>query len=267
MNPPRTPVITACRAVRSQAPGQAFVAAAETAPFLQRADVLLYGRAVGPGGAAVPRFGVRLLVSRDGQPLLDKRLVVQGPPDAAGNPTPVASQAIVWELAVGGPAYPENPTERVHRRLEVGGEYQFRREGETTWKVLRSGLTDSILVWDTTTVPNGTYFVRVVASDYDDAVASDPRIDRLRARMHVVENPQFTKNYYDAEKRFIGNAVQVTFSDGTQTERVEVSFPIGHRRRRDEGLPILEEKFRTSLEPRIGVERFIEPGHTTSSMP
>lgn len=91
-------------------PPRSLAAAAETAPFLQRADVLLYGRAVGPGGAAVPRFGVRLLVSRDGQPLLDKRLVVQGPPDAAGNPTPVASQAIVWELAVGGPAYPENPT-------------------------------------------------------------------------------------------------------------------------------------------------------------
>lgn len=99
-------------------------------------------------------------------------------------------------------------------------------------------------------------FGRLVASDYDDAVASDPRIDQLRAKMRVVENPQFTEDYYDGEKRFIGNAVQVTFSDGTQTERVEVSFPIGHRRRRDEGLPILEEKFRTSLEPRIGVERF-----------
>ncbi|QDT75805.1 bifunctional 2-methylcitrate dehydratase/aconitate hydratase [Lacipirellula limnantheis] len=99
-------------------------------------------------------------------------------------------------------------------------------------------------------------FGRLVASDYDDVVASDRRIDRLRARMRVVENPQFTKDYYDAEKRFIGNAVQVKFSDGTQTERVEVNFPIGHRRRREEGLPILEEKFRTSLEPRIGVERF-----------
>ena len=98
-------------------------------------------------------------------------------------------------------------------------------------------------------------FGRLVASDYDDAVASDPRIDQLRAKMRVVENPQFTKDYYDAEKRFIGNAVQVTFKDGKQTERVEVNFPIGHRLRRAEGLPILEEKFRTSLAPRLGVER------------
>lgn len=98
-------------------------------------------------------------------------------------------------------------------------------------------------------------FGRLVAADYDDAVASDPRIDRLRARMRVVENPQFTKDYYDAEKRFIGNAIQVTFSDGTQSERVEVNYPIGHRRRRAEGLPILEEKFRTSLAPRLGAKR------------
>ena len=98
-------------------------------------------------------------------------------------------------------------------------------------------------------------FGRLVASDYDDAVANDPRIDRLRARMRVVENPQFTQDYYDAEKRYIGNAVQVTFNDGTRTERIEVNYPIGHRRRRAEGLPILEEKFRTSLAPRLGAER------------
>ncbi len=98
-------------------------------------------------------------------------------------------------------------------------------------------------------------FGRLTAADYDDAVANDPRIDLLRAKVRVVENPQFTKDYYDAEKRFIGNAIQVTFNDGTQTERVEVNFPIGHRRRRAEGLPILEEKFRTSLAPRLGAER------------
>jgi 2-methylcitrate dehydratase len=98
-------------------------------------------------------------------------------------------------------------------------------------------------------------FGRLTAADYDDAVAHDPRIDALRAKMRVVENPHFTRDYYDAEKRFIGNAVQVTFNDGTQTERVEVNFPIGHRRRRAEGLPILEEKFRTSLAARLGAER------------
>jgi 2-methylcitrate dehydratase len=101
-------------------------------------------------------------------------------------------------------------------------------------------------------------FGRLVASDYDDAVASDPRIDQLRAKMRVVENPQFTKDYYDAEKRFIGNAVHVKFSDGTQTERVEVNYPIGHRRRRDEGLPILEKKFRSSLAGRLGAERLAQ---------
>ena len=98
-------------------------------------------------------------------------------------------------------------------------------------------------------------FGRLTAADYDDAVAHDPRIDALRAKMRVVENPNFTRDYYDAEKRFIGNAVQVTFNDGTQTERVEVNFPIGHRRRRAEGLPILEEKFRSSLAARLGAER------------
>lgn len=98
-------------------------------------------------------------------------------------------------------------------------------------------------------------FGRLTAADYDDAVAHDPRIDALRAKMRVVENPNFTRDYYDAEKRFIGNALQVTFNDGTQSERVEVNFPIGHRRRRAEGLPILEEKFRTSLAPRLGAER------------
>lgn len=98
-------------------------------------------------------------------------------------------------------------------------------------------------------------FGRLTATDYDDAVAHDPRIDALRAKMRVVENPNFTRDYYDAEKRFIGNAVQVTFNDGTQTERVEVNFPIGHRRRRAEGLPILQEKFRTSLAARLGAER------------
>jgi 2-methylcitrate dehydratase len=98
-------------------------------------------------------------------------------------------------------------------------------------------------------------FGRLTAADYDDAVANDPRIDALRSKMRVFENPIFTRDYYDAEKRFIGNAVQVTFSDGTQTERVEVNFPIGHRRRRTEGLPILEEKFRASLAAKLGAER------------
>jgi 2-methylcitrate dehydratase len=99
-------------------------------------------------------------------------------------------------------------------------------------------------------------FGRLTAADYDDAVASDPRIDALRAKMRVVENPEFTRNYYDLDKRYIGNAVQVTFADGTRTERLAVETPIGHRERRAEGVPLLVEKFRTSIAPKLPAERF-----------
>jgi 2-methylcitrate dehydratase len=99
-------------------------------------------------------------------------------------------------------------------------------------------------------------FGRLAATDYDDDVAADPRIDALRARMCVVENSTFTKNYYDLEKRYIGNAVQVTFKDGTKTERVEVETPIGHRERRAEGVPLLVEKFRASVGSKLPPARF-----------
>jgi 2-methylcitrate dehydratase len=105
-----------------------------------------------------------------------------------------------------------------------------------------------------TTVP--LIFGRLTADDYEDVVARDPHIDALRAKMQVRENPQFTKDYYDPQKRFIGNAVQVFFKDGTKTERVEVSVPIGHRFRRAEGLPLLVEKFRTSVALKLPAERF-----------
>jgi 2-methylcitrate dehydratase len=88
---------------------------------------------------------------------------------------------------------------------------------------------------------------RLTAADYEDAVAADPRVDALRSRMEVRENPQFTADYYDADKRFIGNAIQVFFKDGTSTERIHMDAPIGHRRRRAEGYPVLVEKFRGSL--------------------
>jgi 2-methylcitrate dehydratase len=99
-------------------------------------------------------------------------------------------------------------------------------------------------------------FGRLVATDYDDEVAADPRIDALRAKMRVTENTEFTRNYYDLDKRYIGNAVQVTFKDGTQTERIAVETPIGHRERRSEGVPLLVEKFRTSVAPKLAGERF-----------
>ncbi|HET7930644.1 MAG TPA: bifunctional 2-methylcitrate dehydratase/aconitate hydratase [Rhodanobacteraceae bacterium] len=90
-------------------------------------------------------------------------------------------------------------------------------------------------------------FGRLVADDYSDAVATDPRIDALRAKMAVRENPQFTKDYFDPEKRYIGNSVQVFFRDGSSTEKVSIDYPIGHRRRRDEGIPVLVTKFKRAL--------------------
>ncbi|HEY4367385.1 MAG TPA: bifunctional 2-methylcitrate dehydratase/aconitate hydratase [Steroidobacteraceae bacterium] len=90
-------------------------------------------------------------------------------------------------------------------------------------------------------------FGRLRAQDYEDEVAGDPRIDRLRDRMVVRENTQFTYDYYASDKRYIGNAVQVFFRDGSSTQRVAVDYPIGHRERRAEGMPVLVKKFETSV--------------------
>ena len=94
-------------------------------------------------------------------------------------------------------------------------------------------------------------FGRLTAEDYEDAVACDARIDLLRDKMQVVERKQFTVDYLDPAKRSIGNSVQVFFKDGTQTERVAVEYPIGHRRRRKEGVPALLGKFERNLRGRI----------------
>ncbi|MEO6170935.1 MAG: bifunctional 2-methylcitrate dehydratase/aconitate hydratase [Lysobacter sp.] len=98
-------------------------------------------------------------------------------------------------------------------------------------------------------------FGRLVAEDYGDAVAADPRIDALRAKMTVQENPRFTRDYTDPDKRFIGNAVQVFFRDGSNTPKVAVDVPIGHRRRREEGIPVLMEKFSSAMRDRLPRER------------
>src|SRR5882672_2175075 len=90
-------------------------------------------------------------------------------------------------------------------------------------------------------------FGRLSAADYEDRIAHDPRVDALRARMQVRENTTFTQEYYDANKRYIGNAVQVFFADGSASERVQVDFPIGHRKRRAEGMPVLVKKFEASV--------------------
>lgn len=89
------------------------------------------------------------------------------------------------------------------------------------------------------------------ADHYEDKTAQDPRIDALRAKMVCVENPQYSKDYLDPEKRSIANAVQVFFKDGSSTDKVAVEYPVGHRRRRAEGLPLLVEKFRSNLASRL----------------
>jgi len=91
-------------------------------------------------------------------------------------------------------------------------------------------------------------FGHLTAEDYEDVVASDPRVDALRAKMRVRENPTFTQEYYAPDKRYIGNAVQVFFRDGTSTPRIQVDFPIGHRKRRAEGMPVLVKKFTQSVD-------------------
>jgi 2-methylcitrate dehydratase len=98
-------------------------------------------------------------------------------------------------------------------------------------------------------------FGELTADSYSDAAADDPRIDALRDKMTVTENPRFTEEYFDADKRAIGNAVQVFFADGSKTDKVRIDYPIGHRRRRDEGIPELEEKFRRAVRGQYGARQ------------
>ena len=91
----------------------------------------------------------------------------------------------------------------------------------------------------------------LTAADYEDAAAADPRIDRLRSKMTCVESKQWSRDYLDPAKRSIANAIQVFFSDGSKTENVAIEYPLGHRRRRGEGVPQLEAKFRTNLARRF----------------
>ena len=88
---------------------------------------------------------------------------------------------------------------------------------------------------------------RLTAADYEDAAARDPRIDTLRARMQVRENPRFSEEYLAPDLRHIANAIQVFFRDGGSTPRVQVDYPVGHRKRRTEGIPLLVQKFEASV--------------------
>ena len=94
-------------------------------------------------------------------------------------------------------------------------------------------------------------FGRLTTNDYSDEVASDPRIDALRAKMTCVEDIRFTQEYYDPNKRYIGNAIKITLEDGTELNDIEVNYPVGHKKRRDEGIPLLMEKFERHLQGRF----------------
>lgn len=94
-------------------------------------------------------------------------------------------------------------------------------------------------------------FGRLTADDYSDTIAADPRIDALREKMTVREDPQFTHDYSDPDKRYIGNSIQVFFSDGSSTRKITVDVPIGHRVRRDEGIPVLMDKFTNAVRSRL----------------
>ena len=88
---------------------------------------------------------------------------------------------------------------------------------------------------------------RLTAADYEDNIASDARIDILRDKMTCIEDPQFTKDYFDPEKRSIANALTVELNDGTLLDEILVEYPIGHKRRREEGIPELLKKFKINL--------------------
>ena len=109
----------------------------------------------------------------------------------------------------------------------------------------------------------------LTAADYEDAVAADPRIDGLRGCMVVTENPRLTVDYLDPAKRSIGNSVQVVFRGGQSTAKVTVEYPIGHRRRRAEGVPLLLAKFEENLRARLApraVERILDAGADRSRL-
>src|SRR5205814_1475853 len=98
-------------------------------------------------------------------------------------------------------------------------------------------------------------FGRLTAADYEDEVAADPGIDALRKKITCVEDKRFTRDYHDPKKRSIANALTVEFKDGSKLKEVLCEYPIGHRRRRKEGMPILVEKFKTNLARRFPPEQ------------
>ena len=98
----------------------------------------------------------------------------------------------------------------------------------------------------------------LVAEDYEDDVAADPRVDQLREMMEIEENQRFSQEYHEPDKRSIANAIQIFYKDGTTSDQITVEYPIGHRRRREEGIPILENKFARNLAVRFPQGRVSE---------
>jgi len=95
----------------------------------------------------------------------------------------------------------------------------------------------------------------LVAEDYEDDVASDPRIDALRDKMVIEEDDRYSKEYLESDKRSIANAIVIHFKDGSSSQRVEVEYPIGHKRRREQGIPLLVKKFERNLKTQFSEER------------
>jgi 2-methylcitrate dehydratase len=95
----------------------------------------------------------------------------------------------------------------------------------------------------------------MTSDHYEDSVASDPRVDELRRKILIAENPQYSADYVDSDRRSCSNSIQVHFKDRTSTNKFEVEYPVGHRRRRMEGFPPLEKKFISSLHIKFPPER------------
>lgn len=101
----------------------------------------------------------------------------------------------------------------------------------------------------------GLIYGELTSDHYEDETAKNPLIDELRSKMQVIEEPQYSRDYLDPEKRSIGNAIQIFFKDGSKTEEVAVEYPLGHRQRRGEGIPLLYQKFQQNLISRLPKER------------
>ena len=95
----------------------------------------------------------------------------------------------------------------------------------------------------------------LIAEDYEDDVASDPRVDQLREKMVIEADTRYSKEYLESDKRSISNALQIFFNDGSSTQKIEVEYPIGHRRRREQGIPLLVDKFERNLKTQFSESR------------